>query len=632
MTSRKKAVTTIPLSTSERLQIIDQGLVLIEQVYVHLPLKRAMHAVEPIQRLKLLKQRLTGLSDRAFHDEMISIFTHLRDLHTNYILPEPFTNRVAYLPFRIQDFLDGEKRQYVVTGVTAGAVTPEGNPYAKREDKYFKPGVLVTHWNGIPIDRAVAINAEREAGSNLEARRARGLEAMTIRPLSVSLAPDEDWVVVTYKASVNGQAREIRFDWNVLTLDESLEGIDPLSATGEQGQVMGIDAKSDLERRTRKKLFAPEAIAVEKAVASRRDTAQNIVTAVEIIANAVTRLNFKTVSKMPRVFSFRKVKTKHGTFGYIRIETFNVQSDSDFVNEFIRIIALLPQNGLIIDVRGNGGGSIVAAERLLQLLTPHRINPERLHFLNSALTLRLCEGNDFIKQWQPSIAQAVETGATYSQGFPILPEERYNDIGQQYQGPVVLLIDALCYSATDIFTAGFQDHEIGVVLGTSSNTGAGGANVWGLDLLQNFLPGEESPFKTMPRKASFRVAIRHTTRVGQRSGVLVEDLGITPDQIHRTTKNDVLNNDVDLVEHAAKILAQQPVYSLSAKVTKTKVVATGKNITRVDMMLNDRPYKSLDVKLKPIKFDLPPLPVGPNMLELRGFSDDKLKVSTRLAL
>jgi hypothetical protein len=325
------------------------------------------------------------------------------------------------------------------------------------------------------------------------------------------------------------------------------------------------------------------------------------------------------------------VKTKHGTFGYIRIETFNVQSDKDFVNEFIRIATLLPQNGLIIDVRGNGGGSIVAAERLLQLLTPHRINPERLHFLNSALTLRLCEGNDFIKQWQPSIAQAVETGATYSQGFPILPVEHYNDIGQRYQGPVVLLIDALCYSATDIFTAGFQDHEIGVLLGTSANTGAGGANVWGLNLLQDFLPGEESPFKTMPRKASFRVAIRHTTRVGQRSGVLVEDLGITPDDIHRTTKRDVLNNDVDLIERATEILAKQPVCSLSAEVIKAKVVATGKNITRVDMMLNDRPYESLDVKQRPIKFDLPALP-GPNIVELRGFRDGKLKVSTRLAL
>jgi C-terminal processing protease CtpA/Prc len=37
--------------------------------------------------------------------------------------------------------------------------------------------------------------------------------------------------------------------------------------------------------------------------------------------------------------------------------------------------------------------------------------------------------------------------------------------GQKYFGPVILIIDALCYSTTDMFAAGFQDHNIGEVLG-----------------------------------------------------------------------------------------------------------------------------------------------------------------------
>jgi hypothetical protein len=72
------------LTPEERQQIVDQAVILIEQLYVHLPLKRAMHAVDPIQRLKLLKYRLHTISVRRFHDEMISIFTGLRDMHTNY--------------------------------------------------------------------------------------------------------------------------------------------------------------------------------------------------------------------------------------------------------------------------------------------------------------------------------------------------------------------------------------------------------------------------------------------------------------------------------------------------------------------------------------------------------------------
>ena len=45
-----------------------------------------------------------------------------------------------------------------------------------------------------------------------------------------------------------------------------------------------------------------------------------------------------------------------------------------------------------------------------------------------------------------------------------------NLVGQRYFGPVVLITDARCYSATDIFAAGFADHEIGPILTGLSRT------------------------------------------------------------------------------------------------------------------------------------------------------------------
>ena len=75
------------LTLRDRRRIIDQAMVLIEQAYVHLPLKRAMHAIDPVQALRLLRRRLDreddALSERDFHNEMIEIFKSLRDLHTN---------------------------------------------------------------------------------------------------------------------------------------------------------------------------------------------------------------------------------------------------------------------------------------------------------------------------------------------------------------------------------------------------------------------------------------------------------------------------------------------------------------------------------------------------------------------
>src|SRR4051812_11159810 len=57
------------LSAEDRHTLVEQALELIESLYVHLPLKRAMHAVDPVQRLRLLRARLERLqlSDAQFH-------------------------------------------------------------------------------------------------------------------------------------------------------------------------------------------------------------------------------------------------------------------------------------------------------------------------------------------------------------------------------------------------------------------------------------------------------------------------------------------------------------------------------------------------------------------------------------
>ena len=69
------------LSLDDRKLLVRQALILLEQNYVHLPLKEAMHAVDPIQRLKLLQHRLDQMSkselpsEMQFHQEMTDIFT-----------------------------------------------------------------------------------------------------------------------------------------------------------------------------------------------------------------------------------------------------------------------------------------------------------------------------------------------------------------------------------------------------------------------------------------------------------------------------------------------------------------------------------------------------------------------------
>lgn len=602
------------LSVEDMKLLVDQALVLLEMFYVHMPLKRAMHAIDPLQRLRLLKYRLEHLpegqlvTETRFHSEMTKIFTSLRDLHTNYMLPAPFNDKTAFLPFLIEEYFEGEQRKYIISKIFAGFNHPT-----------FKPGVEVVYWNGIPIERAVELNADRQAGSNPEARYARGLDSMTIRPMLMSLPPDEEWVIIGYR-SFDGKELELKQNWLIFSPEREIGAVDP-DTISKEATALGIDLKTDAIHQVKKLLFAPYVVVAERGI-SRGE-----------FLRAAPPLGLET--SMPGVFRARAVETSDGTFGYIRIYTFNVDSDDQFVAEFIRLAELLPQNGLIIDVRGNGGGLIFASERLLQVLTPHHIRPEPVQFINTPLTYELCrrysqEPID-LSPWAESIKRAVETGAIFSRGFPITPEEACNSIGQKYLGPVILITDALCYSATDIFAGGFQDHKIGPILGTNMNTGAGGANVWTQKLLQ-YLMGDL--FKPLPNEAGMRVSIRRTLRVLENEGMPVEDLGVVPDYKHDTTKDDVLKDNVDLINHAASILAKMPVYKISASVTRTdgkiSVNTLTQNISRLDVYLEDRPQRSMDVINNSAEFILELPETGASFIELRGFKDNNLVATRRV--
>src|SRR5438477_2784828 len=181
------------LSITDRSKLIDTALDLLDTLYVHLPLKRSMYAVNPLQRLKLLRRRSeqqkSALSDRDFFNELLSIFSQLRDLHTNFVLPEPFRSSTAYLPFRLERCVEKSGDElYVVTHVMSDEIP----------DPDFQIGTIVTHWNGTPIRPVVEANAEREAGSNPAARFAQGLAALTMRWLGQSILPDEEWVDINY--------------------------------------------------------------------------------------------------------------------------------------------------------------------------------------------------------------------------------------------------------------------------------------------------------------------------------------------------------------------------------------------------------------------------------------------------
>nr|WP_062341610.1 S41 family peptidase [Herbidospora sakaeratensis] len=548
------------LTLDQRRLIVRQALVVFEQNFAHLPLKVAMHGVNPVQRLRLLQARLsrqqTPDPEWAFHFELQSIFHSVRDLHTGYQLPRPFADAAAFLPFRIEQAGD----RYVVTQVNAGLLPVGGD---------LKVGVTVTHWNGMPIGRAADVNGERYAGSNLAARHARGLESLTQRSLAGHLPPDEEWVVVSY-VDLDGKPQELRLPWLVLR-----RTVPPAPVGGDAPR--GVDIEGEQLASIRSFLF--------QGAGPSNYTATGI-------------------------FLWRAVETTSGTFGHVRITGFSLgefTSQEQFVaalqahvEAFAQIVTSLPEDGLIIDIRSNPGGHILAGEILLQFLTHRRIQPEPAQMVSSPLNLLLATHTRDYARWRRSLELSVETGAVYSDAFPLSSEEIVNAFGQFYHGPVVLITDARCYSTSDIFAAGFADHTIGTIIGVDDNTGAGGANVVGqADLLDDLRDVPGSPYEPLPAGAAISVAIRRTLRVGDSAGTPLEDLGVVPPVRHRLTVADLLEGNPDLMETAGRELTRLPKRRLRLSVVPgddalvTHFDTLG--LDRVDVYVDGRPRGSVDV-------------------------------------
>ncbi len=613
------------LTLGQRKRLVEQALILVNENFVHLPLKESMHGVDPVQKLRLIEHRLnestpsTMGSEYDFHRDMIDVFTSVRDLHTNYLLPAPFAGTIAYLPFDIEEYYDQGEPRYIATHMMQGF-----------SHAHFKSGVEVKTLNGVPVRRAVDVSADEHAGSNMAARHARGVDGLTIRALQRSLPPNALWVDVGY-IDRNGVSREMRQEWLVSPLlpDTGLVDADALDLNAAS---LGVDVEADIKQRARKMLFAPQAVAAEKR---RKRITRQPALAGEALSTTLSG-----------IFSAKSVTTPSGEFGYIRIFSFNVNNPDAFIAEFARLVELLPQDGLIIDVRGNGGGHIYASEGLLQLLTPVEITPEPTQFINTALNARICDRHRLnplgvdLGPWVESIRRSVETGAIYSRGFPITPPEFANNRGQHYHGPIVLVTDARCYSATDIFAAGFQDHQIGHILGVDDNTGAGGANVWTHGLLRELLRqpapvDPDTPYKTLPNGANMRVAIRRTLRVGEQSGTPVEDLGVTPDSRHALTREDLLDSNVDLINRAATILAGMPRRRLQVGTNQSgstlTITVDTSGIDRLDTYVDGRPVDSRDIGNGSHSYSVT-RPDSPALLELAGYDAGDYVAARKLRL
>lgn len=120
------------------------------------------------------------------------------------------------------------------------------------------------------------------------------------------------------------------------------------------------------------------------------------------------------------------------TTGYIKVGTFGFNT----FNEFISALSKLKNSGarsFVIDLRGNSGGSLEVAIQMIN------------EFLHKGDLIVYAEGRDFPRQ-----------------------DNYANGSGTCKDDDVVVLIDELSASASEIFAGAIQDHDRGLVIGRRS--------------------------------------------------------------------------------------------------------------------------------------------------------------------
>lgn len=501
------------MTVDEREIVARQLVTLLQDYYVHLPLKRSSLGTDPVQEARLLVDDVRFLqSDEDFFRRIFDILKRLRDRHTALRLPSPQRDMVAYLPFAVESYFDATGRHLIVTKIMSDVGEPS-----------FEAGVEISHWNGTSIRRFIENLSWDSEGANPFSRIATTMRSLTVRPLGYMLAPREDWVTLTY-LTTSGLFRNIVIPWRVyIPAATSAAGAANVTASGGVALLKGVDRSTLIVNNTWYDLF------------SQRGSGAGVAPSVS------DTVRFKTV------------RSSFGGFGYIRIFSFDAPDPAAFVDGFAAILRQVPQTGVIIDIRSNPGGTIPAGEGLFALFSNRTTTPEPVSFRNTAATRRLGILPQF-RQWRRSFEMQLETGEVFTQGFSLTAREPV--VRGIYAGKVVLIIDALCYSTTDFFVAGMQDNGLAKVIGIDPVTGAGGGNVWSQSLLSQFTTQSGgTDLVALPSNIDIDIAVRRSLRVGPNEGIPVEGLGVFADHIYTLTRRDVLGENEDLIEFACRVLA-----------------------------------------------------------------------------
>ena len=235
-----------------------------------------------------------------------------------------------------------------------------------------------------------------------------------------------------------------------------------------------------------------------------------------ILRDGEDRTITKTLIRDTIQISSVRGKLLYENFGYIRIAQFQISSDKDFVDEYLKLEELNKKelDGLVLDLRNNPGG-----------LVPPSI----------------------------SIADMLLTGGkiVYTEGrLPNSNQEYYADPFDISGGiPIIILINGGSASASEIVAGALQDNRRAVVIGTQS---------FGKGSVQTVVPINENSAIKLTTAKYFTPNGRSIQALGISPDIVIERAEIKPLKTSNRAREKNLTGHLNTESKGEKASSSQP--------------------------------------------------------------------------
>lgn len=525
---------------------------------------------------------------------MSRIFVSLRDAHTIYLPPEPLRSAHAELPFFVDHYWEGGKREYVVY-------------HTSEEHASFLMNANVVAVDGVPTNAAV-----RRLGLKSCCRRwnddcvRQGTSSLTREDLIVNgltknprrtftLRYIDDHIKKTRNCSYETDTLYfnvttelyLEFDDDYTHHHENSEMINSLTGLGNVTDRFNIDAlRKDMISTGKDSLraqFKPSGKSRIDIRPSQKKGSHSVSehptitppnhwtlhSSVSIVnPNFVHRIAFNVSSETSQTVTAEIIKLRSGqTFGYLRIFQFQIFNATSFFSELEHILQSMPSAGLVVDIRQNTGGDGMTLMNLWRSIFSADFPAYPTVARSSVLLYDIISPID--AYFREVVETSLRTGAHFTG-----PAESYTDQdifvkARIYKGKkVIVLVDSMSMSAADLFTAFSKDSvhhsdQRVLVVGTDKATNGAGATVIKFSIIvelmkRNFLFNymKKNWFRPMANGVDFSSAFIRFFRSGKLSGKLIEHFGVTPDRRYYETRNDVLRQGEDMFQYLGMVLRQ----------------------------------------------------------------------------